>query len=235
MKFQVLASGSKGNAYVLSGKGYYILIECGIPLNTLLKKIARLPDAVLVTHEHKDHSKAVKGLASMGVPIYCSYGTAFEAGIYGHHNWEHVQHGISCTIPDTPIYVVGFNVQHDATEPLGFLVTDTEAYKDLLFVTDSANLVVKASPQIAAIECNWDIETVLESVDSGITHRAALKRLSQTHMGLEVLLRELPEHLWLDALEELYIIHTSSRNANKERIKQGLRGILASQIKLEVF
>ena len=79
MKFKALASSSAGNAYIVSDKDTRILLECGVSHNKLQKlsgfKLTEF-QACLVSHEHKDHAKAVADLISRGMAVYMSPGTA---------------------------------------------------------------------------------------------------------------------------------------------------------------
>jgi phosphoribosyl 1,2-cyclic phosphodiesterase len=82
VRFTVLASGSKGNAAVLTGGRTRILVDCGLSCRELFRRM-RLAgeepeklDAILITHEHSDH---VGGLAvtarKLGIPVYFTEGT----------------------------------------------------------------------------------------------------------------------------------------------------------------
>ena len=57
------ASGSAGNLYKIeSNKTTTLLIECGLPMKDIRHCLGTTIDnveAVLLTHEHKDHSKAI--------------------------------------------------------------------------------------------------------------------------------------------------------------------------------
>jgi phosphoribosyl 1,2-cyclic phosphodiesterase len=82
VRFTVLASGSKGNAAVVSGGRTRILVDCGLSCRELfrrMKQVGEEPetlDAILITHEHTDH---VGGLAvtarKLGIPVYFTEGT----------------------------------------------------------------------------------------------------------------------------------------------------------------
>lgn len=78
LKLHVLASGSKGNAAIVENAttGAGMLIDCGICKRDFLERCdeagfdpARI-DAVLITHEHGDHTKGLgvvlRGLAKLG-------------------------------------------------------------------------------------------------------------------------------------------------------------------------
>jgi phosphoribosyl 1,2-cyclic phosphodiesterase len=82
VRFTVLASGSKGNATVVSGGRTRILVDCGLSCRELFRRMRLVGeeperlDAILITHEHSDH---VVGLAvtarKLGIPVYFTEGT----------------------------------------------------------------------------------------------------------------------------------------------------------------
>ena len=96
MRFEALASSSAGNAYIVEDGETRILLECGLSHKKLLKLSGfALSDfrACLVSHEHKDHAKAVEDLLGRGMDVYMSAGTAealrLEAGITPVESMEH--------------------------------------------------------------------------------------------------------------------------------------------------
>lgn len=84
MRFQAIASSSHGNAYLVEDCQTRILLECGLALRTLQKKLGfslMELDGVLLTHEHKDHSRCACELVNSGQTVYMSAGTALELGL----------------------------------------------------------------------------------------------------------------------------------------------------------
>ena len=79
-----LASGSEGNSLLVSACGVHLLVDAGISARRIKQSLAQLgltPDdlsAILITHEHTDHTA---GLATLlkhhALPLYASGGTAF--------------------------------------------------------------------------------------------------------------------------------------------------------------
>ena len=137
MDIKVLASGSKGNCYRVSDGSTTLLLECGIPFKRIREgldfKLSEVA-ACLVTHEHFDHSKAVKDIVKAGIDVYMSSGTKQAIGVESHR---------IKTVSSQEQFTVGtfnilpFETQHDAAEPLGFLIYSTLTHEKLLFATDT--------------------------------------------------------------------------------------------------
>src|ERR1700691_4397272 len=82
VRFTELASGSKGNATVITGGRTPILVDAGVSCRELFRRMnlageeSETLDAILITHEHTDH---INGLAvtarKLGIPVYFTEGT----------------------------------------------------------------------------------------------------------------------------------------------------------------
>ena len=82
VRFTVLASGSKGNATVVTGGRTRILVDCGLSCRELFRRMSlageepETLDAILITHEHSDHVNGVAVTArKLGIPVYFTEGT----------------------------------------------------------------------------------------------------------------------------------------------------------------
>ena len=82
VRFTVLASGSRGNATVVSGGRTRILVDCGLSCRELFRRMKMVDeepetlDAILITHEHSDHVGGVAVTArKLGIPVYFTEGT----------------------------------------------------------------------------------------------------------------------------------------------------------------
>lgn len=77
MKLKCIATGSTGNCYTLtSDSGETLILDCGISIKEIKKglnwDITCVVGAVC-THQHQDHSKSVKDLNNMGIPVCTPY------------------------------------------------------------------------------------------------------------------------------------------------------------------
>ena len=85
VRFTVLASGSKGNATVVTGGCTRVLVDAGLSCRELFRRMKLAGedpgtlDAILITHEHQDH---INGLAvtarKLGIPVYFTEATHRE-------------------------------------------------------------------------------------------------------------------------------------------------------------
>ena len=203
MKFEALASSSKGNAYMVSDKDTRILLECGVSHKNLQKltgfSLSEIR-AVLVSHEHKDHSNAVAELIKRGMDVYMSQGTA-----------EALETDAVTLIEAMEQFNVGsfdivpFTTFHDAREPLGFLIKSRVDGDVLAFATDTVNLRYKfPGLNILAIEANYD-KSILERSSRPDKLK---QRIINAHMEIDTLCDYL-RSLDLSECREIHLLHLS--------------------------
>ena len=135
IKFCTLASGSSGNSLYLESKYSKILIDAGISFRRISRSLGSMGvavsdlDAVVLSHEHEDHSRAVGKMSE--VPVYVSGETVgFWGGKKnGHYNGNGAIENLRKFDSEEPfsindLTVTPFSVEHDAIDPVGFTVTD---------------------------------------------------------------------------------------------------------------
>ena len=97
---RILASGSKSNCYAFCDGTATILLECGLTIGKTLNKLAyKLPDAILVTHEHSDHARSTLKFLERGVEIFMTAGTADALKVK--------RHNLHILKPNEPIEICG--------------------------------------------------------------------------------------------------------------------------------
>ena len=210
MKFKALASSSSGNAYIVSDNDTRILLECGVS-HSKLQKLSGFSlsefQACLVSHEHKDHAKAVADLISRGMAVYMSPGTADALETDAVNLIEHMEQFNVGSLD-----IVPFTTFHDAAEPLGFLIKSRVDGDVLAFATDTVNLRYKfPGLNILAIEANYD-KHILERCEK--MPEKVRYRITNSHMEIDTLCDYL-RSLDLSQCREIHLLHLSDATSHE--------------------
>ena len=132
MKTVSLASGSKGNAYLVGSGDDWLMIDCGLGCRTLVCRAAQVGvdpariRAVLFTHDHDDH---VGGLATFHrhfpqAELFANDMTAEAiAAATGVARADFMIFTNGQPFTTGPFSVTAFSVPHDVPDPVGYLVT----------------------------------------------------------------------------------------------------------------
>ena len=210
MKFEALASSSSGNAYIVTDRDTRILLECGVS-HKKLQKLSGFSlsefQACLVSHEHKDHAKAVTDLISRGMAVYMSPGTADALETDAVNLIEHMEQFNVGSLD-----IVPFTTFHDAAEPLGFLIKSRVDGDVLAFATDTVNLRYKfPGLNILAIEANYD-KHILERCEK--MPEKVRYRITNSHMEIDTLCDYL-RSLDLSQCREIHLLHLSDATSHE--------------------
>lgn len=145
LKFCSIASGSKGNCYLIKTEETTVLLDVGISGKKIfsgMELASSQPedvDAVLISHEHSDHSKSVRIVMkkALNATLFSTIGT-----------WEKikelapaerqviVESGKNFKVGD--IEITPFDVHHDVDEAVGY--TFKSAGRQLSVVTDTGHI-----------------------------------------------------------------------------------------------
>ena len=169
--FVTLASGSSGNAALLSTRNTHLLIDAGVSFRRLREELRRFdvsPDeltAVLLTHEHSDHTKGLEQLLRhTEVPLYTSRGTACHLGSLQvpPERLRYIAPGDRLTFGEVEAEV--FPTSHDTAESLGFRFAAgghaLAYFTDVGAVTPELRRGVLGA-ECLFLECNHDVEKLL--------------------------------------------------------------------------
>jgi len=213
------ASGSTGNCYRITDGRTPLLLECGIKYKDIQKGCGfRLTEikACLISHEHQDHCKAVKDLMKAGIDCYMSQGTMEALGVSGHRiNIIKVKQqfriGTWTILP--------FETQHDAAEPLGFLLANQDGEK-LLYATDTYFIRYRFQGLThIMIEANYSLDILRANVEAGSVPATLKNRLLKSHFSLENV-KEFMKANDLGKVQEIWLLHMSNGNSDSERFKR---------------
>ncbi len=224
MDIKIIASGSSGNCYLIADKdNNKLLIECGIPFKKLQNALQfdfKSIHGCLVSHEHKDHCKAIEDCLKYGINCYCSAGTA-NALELKHHNLRIIKAKQQFTLDNWVI--LPFEAQHDAQEPLCFLIQNQD--NKLLFATDTYYIKYKFTGIThVMIECNYDLDKLTDSVNAGTINKARANRTLESHMNLGTCKEFFKANDW-SKLQSITLIHISSDNGIADKFKLEIEAI----------
>lgn len=230
MDITVIASGSSGNAYRISDGDTALLLDAGTPLQRIKQALNfRVRDLAgcLITHAHGDHAKAAGDLAKAGVDVYTSQGTIDACRLTGHRMkpvkaLQEVMIGTFAVLP--------FDVQHDAPEPLGFLLTSRRTGEKLLYFTDTYYLKYRFTGLTHIMgECNYSMDIVEQSVRNGYIPPELVPRLIKSHMSLEHFL-DLLKANDLHEVKQIYLLHLSNNNSDAERFREAVQKLTGTEV-----
>lgn len=122
---QCFGSGSSGNALLVRSGTTALLVDCGVGIRALRASLAEHGltvndlDAVLLTHEHRDHVQTLPKVLRDDLPLVATEGTMRAARI--------PQQQTQIVTDVSPASVAGamihpLLVRHDAAEPCGFFI-----------------------------------------------------------------------------------------------------------------
>lgn len=220
MEIEVLASGSKGNCYRVTDGSTPLLLECGIRIQEIREGLSfelGSMQACLLTHEHKDHSKAIEGILKAGIDVYASPGT-IEALAINSPYLHPVKGKQSFAVGSWTIRT--FDVQHDAAEPLGYLLHSNTTNERLVFATDTY-FVKYRFPGLThiAIECNYAADILEENLEAGLLPPAMRHRLLTSHFSLDNVKKLLMAND-LSQVKGIWLLHLSEGNSDANRFKK---------------
>lgn len=233
MKITVLASGSKGNCYKIESRNTALLIECGISIKEIRKKLnfnLSKIDGVLVTHEHMDHAKAAQDLINQGHMVYMTDGTRKALEV----NQSMVEILKKSSVEDRYNRVVigdfiiqPFETVHDAKEPVGFFIVDSNTAESLVFLTDTMYSKYVFKPNYLMLEINYN----KESINSNLENQYLRDRIKKNHMSLETAIKFL-NACDLSVCKYIYVMHLSDNNSDAQYIKTELQKITGIPVEI---
>lgn len=216
---KVLGSNSSGNCYILKVGNESLLLECGVAWKEILKGLDFNIKGVrgcLLTHHHKDHSKAAKDLIRNGIKVYSTEKELLNLNIGCSNNLRFLKPKDTAKLGG--FYVTALEGHHNNSdgsecECLSYLIYHN-LVGNILFITDS--FMTKYSFKNSAIDYLMVEANYTEKILYDVEERAA--RLLKSHMSIETC-EKFMDYVNKDRLKEIMLIHLSSENANEDEFK----------------
>lgn len=216
MILTVVGTGSSGNVYLLEDAGETLILDAGLPLNSYILQVRSRIVGALITHEHGDHSRGVKDLLMRGIHCYGSQGT-WDALKTINPAAEIVRAGDVFHIR-RHFTVRPFPAEHDAAEPLGFLIRNDRTGEQLIYATDTAYIrYTFPAVHYWLVECNYCDDLMNDQfVDSELNQRL-YGRLVTSHMSLDTL-KEMFAANDLRRTRKIVLCHLSDSRSDEDRM-----------------
>ena len=224
MDIKVLASGSSGNCYLVEDGKSRLLLDAGIRYSQILAGCDFNMDEIwgcLVTHIHKDHSKAVEELIRRGIKVYGPLKMAVQIeNVKPLRALKKVSFG---TFTVTP-----FMADHDVA-CYGYHIESVATGEKLVYLTDTARIpMIFKDINYWLIEANYDIDIMDRNVDQGMDIKRA-NRVIGTHLGIDQLEDYLDE-LDTSMANAIYLCHLSADNSNAEDFRQRIQRVTGAPV-----
>jgi phosphoribosyl 1,2-cyclic phosphodiesterase len=232
ISFQTLASGSKGNAIVVSSMRTRILIDVGLSGKELQRRMHQAGmstsdlHGVVVTHEHQDHVRGVGVLSRRyDLPVYLTRGTleSLPQQVGALAQAQLFRDGHSFNIGD--LHITPFAISHDANDPVG-LIIESDGCKlgictDLGVATQLVRKKLEGCHGLV-LEANHDVDLLL----SGPYPWHLKQRIRSRHGHLSNIDScELLNSLLHDGLQVVVLAHLSETNNRPELVLESVRGL----------
>lgn len=236
IEVKIIASGSKGNCYLIDDGATQLLIEAGIPIfdirvgvNFALQNIS----AALISHAHGDHSKAILDIIKRGIDVYAPEDVITKFGLAAHHR-AHVPEAIKPFRIGT-YTIMAFDCVHDAPT-FGYLIRSNKTGEQLLYYTDTHYIQYKF-PGIDYLmgECNFDAEILNANVENDRIPMALRNRILSTHMSIQQFIKLIYDNGYeakngIAELKKVFLLHLSDANIDAEKIKTIVQQVTACEV-----
>lgn len=226
MELKTLNSRSEGNGYILEDEASALIIEAGVKFSLVKQaldfNIGKIAGCI-VTHEHLDHSKYVHEYLSSGIDVWLSSGTNSALKLKSNTKLPLLTgHGHKFMLGGFKI--MPFNVQHDAKEPLGYMISHPGC-GNVLFMTDTHYTKYTFSGlNHILIECNFDQEILDKMVLDGKLEPIVRKRIMESHISLQTC-KEILRANDLSNVRNIVLLHLSDGNSDAKRFKEEIESL----------
>ena len=229
MIFCNLGSGSKGNSTYIKSGNTAILVDQGFSAKEISRRMTEIGldptaiTAIVLTHDHSDHAKGIGVFArKYKVPV-CMTGLTrriLPDNILKNVKVQTFTSGDRFQIGD--ILIKSFHIPHDATDPVGLIVTGNG--KSIAHITDIGKPIQSVIYQLK--ELDFDL-IFLES-----NHDVVLLKNGPYPLKVQMRIKSRDGHLSNDeslelfqqlnqngTLKHLVLAHLSEENNNRQLVK----------------
>ena len=238
MKVIPLSSGSRGNSYVIKNGDDLLLIEAGLAANDLKEKLwdkdlnLKDIDNCIISHLHQDHSKSAGYLTRNGINVLMTQSTI--SGVFGKKIREDRVYYLepNKTYRMDNFVVKPFDLSHDGTPTVGFLVMHKPSKELLFYASDTMYLAYKPKGvHYWMVEVNYQDKYLEEAIKEGRMDRDNMRRIKKAHMSLATAI-DFFKAQDLSDTEEIWLLHLSDRNSNADEVKEEIQKVTGAIVEI---
>lgn len=218
MRLHILNSNSAGNGYILEAQDSCLLIEAGVHLREVKRALGFDLSKIkgcIVTHNHGDHAGHLRRYIQEGaIDAYASRGTFEEMGLLDKPRTHTLRPMQLIKIGDFNVWA--FDVEHDTSEPFGYIIEHKECGK-ILFITDTMFLKYNFRNMEFShlmVEANYCDQGIKESLDKGELNPSRAQRISESHMSIDTACGIIRANR-SENLMNVILIHLSKMNSDE--------------------
>lgn len=230
MDITPLASGSKGNSYLVRSGSSAILIDAGLSAKQLCLRLhnagtdAATISAVFISHEHVDHIRGVRVFAKkFGIPVYMNSACLDTATLQYHleqiENIHLFETGQSFDHQDFIIHP--FSVSHDTSDPVCFSIGDGRSTLGVITDLGKVSTLVQAAAMkmdALILEANHDL-TLLKRNPNYPENVKQRIRSNRGHLSNEQSAEFARDLIIKGKLKQLILAHLSEQNNSEACIR----------------
>ena len=170
-KFCSLFSGSSGNSSLIQTKNTKILVDAGVSAKKIENSLISLDvnpaeiDAIIVTHEHSDHTVGIGTLSKKyNIPVYANKETWDELTTQMKRiSEDNIKYFTFKNFKIGDLSISPFSIPHDAANPCGFNIYYNK--KKISIATDIGHMTTEVIDKLSnssfiLLESNYDTNTL---------------------------------------------------------------------------
>lgn len=239
-----LGSGSSGNSFVATNGDQAIVVDAGFSKRRMVAELRHLQDsglslaAIVLTHEHFDHSRGAIELARVsGAPIVATRGT-LNALAEGLSDPTIARIAVGSTESfDIASFSIGFRpVRHDAQEPVGLSIAADDSVAVIaidLGTASKADADWMSNCDLLVIESNHDSTRLMNGPYPGHLKRRIAGRLG--HLSNDQAAACIAQAVGVGRARVIWLAHLSEvNNTRTEALHRARREVADTEIAVAV-
>lgn len=207
MRVTVLGSGSSGNAILVESARARLLVDAGLSGREIERRLAAVEveaaslDALLITHDHSDHTRGMGVLARRwGIPLYLTEPTRLASARLLDGSEQARAYSAAEPVEIGGLRVEPFVTSHDAVDPVAVAVSEVSSGEKVGIATDLGRATdgvrrALAGCDLLVLEANhdegmlrrchypWSVKARIAGDHGHLSNRAAAALAAELHHG----------------------------------------------------